>query len=110
MLGDQETSSPRQPTQGMDLDVNKFNPPVQSRRRAFFAGQANSRFNALSVSIISFTIIGLALVTFSPLALRALAAATHWLNWQQLSNIGQTYGAVSALLVGSYSRGMSAFW
>jgi len=39
----------------------------------------------------------LAIVTFSPLALRALADSAH-LNWARLSNVGQTYGAISALI------------
>lgn len=41
----------------------------------------------------------LALVAASPLALRSLGAL-HKLNWIQLSYIGQTYGAASALLTG----------
>jgi Family of unknown function (DUF6082) len=44
---------------------------------------------------IGFTAI-LGLVIFSPFALAELAHSR--LNWSQLSNIGQTYGAVSALL------------
>ena len=39
----------------------------------------------------------LALVILSPLALRALARSFD-LNWSNLSNVGQTYSAVSALL------------
>lgn len=39
----------------------------------------------------------LALVIFSPFALRALANS-FGLNWSNLSNVGQTYGAVSALI------------
>lgn len=41
----------------------------------------------------------LVLVIVSPLALRQLGSI-HGLNWVQLSNIGQTYGAASALLTG----------
>ncbi len=39
----------------------------------------------------------LALVILSPFALRVLATS-FGLNWSNLSNIGQTYGAVSALI------------
>lgn len=41
----------------------------------------------------------LALVAASPLALKSLGAV-HGMNWVQLSYIGQTYGAASALLTG----------
>src|ERR1700749_4409180 len=37
------------------------------------------------------------LVIISPLALRAIASSSN-VNWTELSNVGQTYGAVSALL------------
>jgi hypothetical protein len=49
-------------------------------------------------SIILATFAGLALVTASPLALRSLADL-HQFDWLRLSNVGQTYGAISALLV-----------
>jgi Family of unknown function (DUF6082) len=52
----------------------------------------------LVVAIILVTIAGVALVALSPFALRYLASL-HEFNWPQLSNIGQTYGAVSAMLV-----------
>jgi hypothetical protein len=39
----------------------------------------------------------LTLVIFSPLGLRALANS-YELNWTKLSNVGQTYGAISALI------------
>jgi hypothetical protein len=48
--------------------------------------------------IILATIAGVVLVALSPFALRYLASL-HEFNWPQLSNIGQTYGAVSAMLV-----------
>lgn len=43
------------------------------------------------------TVAFLALVVFSPLALRELVGSFD-LNWSNLSNVGQTYSAVSALL------------
>ena len=49
---------------------------------------------ALVIAILSCVIIGL--VVLSPLALAKLGHLQA--NWSQLSNIGQTYGAVSALL------------
>lgn len=53
-------------------------------------------FHVLSVTFI--TIGVLILVAISPLALRSLADM-HQLDWARLSNIGQTYDAVSAFLV-----------
>src|SRR5690349_1967572 len=43
------------------------------------------------------TIVLVALVTLSPLAFRGLLSFPG-INWATLSNVGQTYGAVSALL------------
>ena len=51
-----------------------------------------------AASIILATFAGLALVTASPLALRSLANL-HQFDWPRLSNVGQTYGAISAMLV-----------
>lgn len=48
-------------------------------------------------SIVIASIAFLALVILSPLALRAVASV-FGLNWSNLSNVGQTYGAVSALI------------
>lgn len=48
---------------------------------------------AVSIAAVAF----LVLVTLSPLALRVLAGA-FGLNWSLLSNVGQTYGAISALI------------
>jgi Family of unknown function (DUF6082) len=42
---------------------------------------------------------GIALIIISPLGLEELASAKR-LNWARLSNVGQTYGAVSALIGG----------
>jgi hypothetical protein len=57
-------------------------------RRYFVAALAGT----ISVALI-------VLVAASPLALRELASSFD-LNWSSLSNIGQTYGAVSALITG----------
>ena len=51
-----------------------------------------------AASIILATFAGLALVTASPLALRSLANLRQF-DWLRLSNVGQTYGAISAMLV-----------
>lgn len=51
----------------------------------------------IRVGVLIFTAGMLALVVISPLALRQVARI-HGINWARLSNIGQTYGAVSALL------------
>jgi Family of unknown function (DUF6082) len=60
-----------------------------------------SKFNVhrllVIVSIVIASIAFLALVVLSPLALRVVASS-FGVNWSDLSNIGQTYGAVSALI------------
>ncbi|HEX9538645.1 MAG TPA: DUF6082 family protein, partial [Streptosporangiaceae bacterium] len=48
--------------------------------------------------VIAATVTGLILVALSPLALRSLAALRGF-RWGELSSVGQTYSAVSALLV-----------
>jgi hypothetical protein len=47
----------------------------------------------LFMAVITF----LVLVILSPFVLRAIATSSG-LNWSSLSNVGQTYGAVSALI------------
>jgi hypothetical protein len=49
----------------------------------------------------------LALVVISPLALKSISSL-HGFNWIQLSYVGQTYGAASALLSGLALIGVSA--
>jgi len=51
--------------------------------------------SALSIAVL----VVLVLVVLSPLALKQLGSL-RGVNWAQLSNIGQTYGAASALLTG----------
>lgn len=50
-------------------------------------------------ALIAVVVAVLALVVVSPLALRQLASLRS-VHWSQLSDIGQTYGAASALLTG----------
>jgi hypothetical protein len=52
---------------------------------------------ALFFSLAAASIVALALVAISPLALRQLGSL-RGVSWTELSNIGQTYGAASALL------------
>jgi Family of unknown function (DUF6082) len=63
--------------------------------------QAISRVTALTA-----TLVILALVAFSPLALREISYLPN-LNWTRLGNIGQTYGAVSAFLAALALIGVS---
>jgi hypothetical protein len=58
---------------------------------------ASSRRTAFVTGAVAATVILFIIVILSPLALGRFGTATR-LNWSQLSNIGQTYGAVSALL------------
>jgi hypothetical protein len=69
-------------------------------------GLGNRRLN-LTVTVVIFSIILLVLVILSPLALRWLGTSTK-INWLQRSNIGQTYGAVSALLTAMALIGVTA--
>src|SRR6266568_2590402 len=52
---------------------------------------------AIRIWMLIFAVGMLALVVVSPIALQQIARI-HGLNWMRLSNIGQTYGAVSALV------------
>ena len=56
----------------------------------------NRRLLTIALAGIT-TVAFLALVVFSPLALRELVGSFD-LNWSNFSNVGQTYSAVSALL------------
>jgi hypothetical protein len=60
------------------------------------AQSGNRRLTVMVFTGIA-TFAFLALVIFSPLALRELTGVFN-LNWSDLSNAGQTYGAVSALI------------
>jgi hypothetical protein len=52
----------------------------------------------LTITTLIFAVFTfLAAVIFSPFGLRALANSSD-LNWARLSNVGQTYGAISALI------------
>ncbi len=52
----------------------------------------------IGFSVVTSTLALLVLVAASPFALRVLSADRKF-DWQKLSSVGQTYGAVSALLV-----------
>jgi len=71
---------------------------VHSSGRRWHASDALRRA-ALVVALIAAVVGVLALVIISPLALRELSSL-RGVYWSQLSNIGQTYGAASALLTG----------
>lgn len=60
------------------------------------SGSLARRLSLMIVVIIA-AVVFLGLVALSPLALRLLAS-TLGLNWHVLSDVGQTYGAVSALV------------
>src|SRR5690348_11939275 len=62
-----------------------------SRIRAF------ASLLATPIAVLVFTAGVLALVVASPIALRWVARIPG-INWVNLSNVGQTYGAISALL------------
>jgi hypothetical protein len=62
---------------------------------------------AFAALLIGITIAVSALVIISPLALRAIALIPN-ISWPELSNIGQTYGAVSALLAALALVGVAA--
>ena len=60
---------------------------------------SRNRINGQLIGAVTLTAAGLALIALSPFALQYMAAETSGVNWQKLSNVGQTYDAVSALLV-----------
>jgi hypothetical protein len=79
---------------------------VHGARYGVASGSTSGRYIANTLNRIIFysaiivaVVAVLALVVISPLALRRLSPLGR-LNWTQLSNIGQTYGAASALLTG----------
>ena len=57
----------------------------------------NARRSLIMVGLFMAVITFLVLVILSPFVLRAIATSSG-LNWSSLSNVGQTYGAVSALI------------
>lgn len=64
--------------------------PVRDRRR--FS-------TARATIIVMASVAALIAIIISPLALQAIAVTLN-LNWAKLSNIGQAYGAISALIAG----------
>lgn len=68
----------------------------------------NSGFRkAGTAGMIAITLLAtLILVAFSPLALRVLSSQVST-NWGQLSEVGQTYGAISALIAALALGGIS---
>jgi hypothetical protein len=59
-------------------------------------GRRNSRVTR--IVMVGFSVLAiLALVVLSPLWLRAISTLPS-VNWEELSNVGQTYGAVSAVV------------
>lgn len=78
--------------------VEKYFREVYSSRRRRDVADGFKRA-LLIVAFIVATVAVVVLVAVSPLALRHLGSI-RGLNWARLSNIGQTYGAASALLTG----------
>ena len=64
------------------------------------------RNSAVYIAAFAILTVLLLLILVSPLFLRTLARA-HGINWSQLSDIGQTYGAASAILSGVALVGVS---
>jgi hypothetical protein len=65
------------------------------------------RFFKFRITIIAASVAGLVVILISPLALQAIASVFN-LNWVKLSNIGQAYGAISALIAGFALVGVAA--
>lgn len=68
-----------------------------SRKRRPSSGGASAGRVVLLLAILLLVIVSVGLVVVSPLALRALDSGSQ-VDWNRLSNIGQTYGAVSAII------------
>jgi Family of unknown function (DUF6082) len=60
-----------------------------------------------TTTIVTASLAGLAAIVISPLALEAVSHIFN-LNWTTLSNVGQAYGAVSALIAGFALFGIAA--
>jgi Family of unknown function (DUF6082) len=72
----------------------------EARRAARHGHLSDATKRAVLVSaLVGVVVVVLVLVVVSPLALGQLASV-RGVHWSQLSNIGQTYGAASALLTG----------
>lgn len=84
----------------MDSD-NAHGTYAQVRRRPVRSWRSDGTFRraAFVVALVVAVVAVLALVAVSPLALRELSAL-QGTDWAKLSDIGQTYGAASALLTG----------
>lgn len=59
-----------------------------------------------TVSIIALIVGGILLILISPMGLR-LISTTKGVNWARLSSIGQTYGAISAVISGVALAGIA---
>lgn len=62
---------------------------------------------ASRVSVLAASTVALVAIVTSPFALQAIASIFN-LNWIKLSNVGQAYGAVSALIAGLALCGVAA--
>ena len=87
---------------------------LQRRKRRLIGERWASCLSAISLrraavtgAIVVVTVLLIALIAFSPLALNELGFFSGR-DWSRLSNIGQTYGGASALLTGFALIGVAA--
>lgn len=71
---------------------------ADQQRSAVSQRRKGHRHAMLAAALLMLTVAGLILVGLSPIALRSLANI-RGVDWAKLSNVGQAYGTVSALLV-----------
>jgi hypothetical protein len=88
-----------------DIDVSKLSEPLLPGS-SFNWRSPPIRKVALYIAAIAITAGTLAFILFSPLLLNQLTH-TSSIDWTRLSNIGQTYGAASAILSGIALIGIS---
>src|SRR5215469_14491248 len=79
-----------------EIDVTQLMKPLLSGRSIRWS-VPTIRKTAVYLMLLVVAVGGLALVLISPILLRQLDR-TRGINWPLLSNIGQTYGAASAIL------------
>lgn len=61
---------------------------------------------ARATLVVSLAVLGLALILISPLGLKAIAVV-RGLDWVKLGNVGQAYGAISAVISGVALAGVT---
>ena len=82
--------------------------PQARRRHRVQPGAATAARAALFLIILLFVLVSVGLVAVSPWALSIVNDNSSTIDWDRLSQIGQTYGAVSAMIAAVALLGVAA--